>query len=156
MIPLNEVADCQIFSESLGSLFLLSASLLPGNEAAASEVLLSAFHRWKKRPEEEWTLLNAQRDVTVEALQRAAAHPQELIPAEGAAKGLPTETSQVLALPVLERIVFLMGAVCRFGVEEIAKLLRIPSAEIRMARINAFRHLPTATQKQPALQVCTA
>ncbi len=156
MTALNEIGNCKIFSDSLGALFLLSSSLLPGNEEASSEVLLSAYRRWKERPQEEWTLLNAQRDVTVEALERAATHPQELIPTDSTAKGLPLETSQVLALPVLERIVFLMGAVCRFGVEEIAKRLRVPSSEIRSARINAFRHLPTAASKQPTLQARTA
>lgn len=156
MTPSHETGNCKTFLDSLGALFLLASSILPGNEEAASEVLMTAYHRWKQRPEAEWTLLNAQRDVVVEALERASSHPQELLPSETTSKEMPAETSTVLALPILERIVFLMGAVCRFGVEEISKLLRIPSKEVQEARINAFRHLPEVASGAPMLQALTA
>jgi hypothetical protein len=148
MIPLNEVANCRIFFDSLGALFLLASSILPGNRESVEEILLKAYGRWHQRPEKEWTLLNAQRDVAVEALQRAASQPQELILSQEAPSELPVETVSVLALPLLERIVFLMGTVCRFGIDEMSKFLRLPIADIRSARINAFRLLPKTVSVQ--------
>lgn len=142
MIPLNEAVGGQIFFDSLGALFLLASSILPGNRDSAEEILLKAYGRWQKRPEKEQTLQNAQRDVAVEALELAAARPQELILSPKALPQLPAETEPVLALPLRERIVFLMGSICHFGIEEISKLLRLPIADIRSARINAFRMLP--------------
>lgn len=145
MISFNDAANCKVFSSSLGALFLLASSILPGSKESVEEALLSAYGRWRQRPAEEWTLLNAQRDVAVEALARACNRPHELFTVGAIPTDLPEETAPVLALPLLERIVFLMGSVCRFGIEEISKLLKIPSTEIRSARLNAYRMLPQAS-----------
>lgn len=152
MTPFSEVADCRTFFNSLDALFLLASSILPGNQETVEEILLSAHERWKARPQEEWTLLNAQRDVAMEALERGAAQPQEMIALSTGDPKLPAEAESVLKLPVLERVVFLMGTICRFGVDEISKVLRLPSAEIRSARINAFRLLPKDRKRESAAQ----
>ncbi len=151
MISPEEVASCRTFFDSLGALFLLASSILPGGRDAVEEILLNAYNRWRQRPEKEWTLLNAQRDVAVEALQHASTRPQELILSETPVPQLPAETERVLALPLLERVVFLMGSICHFGVEEISKLLRLPISDIRSARLNAFRLLPKMRSARQAL-----
>lgn len=152
MTPLSDVASCRIFFDSLGALFLLASSILPGNQDSIEEILLSAHERWKKRPENEWTLLNAQRDVALEAIEYGAAQPQEMVALAPVDNKLPSEAESLLTLPLLERVVFLMGTVCRFGVDEISKLLRLPSADVQSARINAFQLLPKARKRECAVQ----
>lgn len=152
MTPFSEVAGCSVFSDSLGGLFLLASSILPGSQEAAEEILVGAHSRWRQRPEEEWTLLNAQRDVALEALQRSTTKAPEVVAPSDAGPELPAEAASVANLPFLERVVFLMGTICHFGVEEISKLLRIPAAEIRLARINAFRLLPKSRKRESTLQ----
>jgi hypothetical protein len=98
-------------------------------------------------------LLNAQRDVAIEAVRRGADQPQEMIALTTENTELPAEAASVLTLPLLERVVFLMGTICRFGVDEISKLLRLPSADIRLARINAYRLLPRSRKREAVVKV---